>query len=165
MSAPGVTAFLRFAAKVAVAHVVTYFIAGSIAYQFLTKELYTGSNPLLASYMRTEADPALWSHVVTWFLPANLLRGVLMAAALYPFVGTLTSWALLKRFLSVSALYLIFGFWAAAGAVPGNLEGFVYLRPEFTARVHFIVQPEIIGQGLAFALWLAWWIGPRPARK
>lgn len=165
MSAAGITAFLRFAAKVAVAHAVTYFLAGSIAYQLLTKKLYTGPDPLFASYMRTEADPALWSHVMTWLLPANLLRGVLMAAALYPFLGMLTSWPLFKRFLSVSALYLIFGFWAAAGAVPGNLEGLVYLRPEFTVRVHFLVQPEIIGQGLAFGLWLAWWIAPRPARR
>jgi len=159
------TSFLRLAGKVAVAHAATYLIAGSIAYQLLTKQFYTGPDPLFGSYMRTETQPAVWSHVTTWFLPENLLRGVLMAAALYPFLGTLVSWPFLKRFLSISALYLVFGYWAAAGAVPGNLEGLVYLRPEFTPRVHLIVQPEIIGQGLLLGLWLAWWIAPRTARK
>jgi len=155
--------FLRFAVKVTVAHVVTYFVAGALAYQLLTKPFYVGPDAVFASFMRTEADPALWSHVMRWFLPGNMLRGILMALALFPFLDRLTSWPFGKRFLSLAGLYLIFGFWATAVAAPGTLEGMVYMRPEITPYAHVTVQPEIVVQGLAFTAWLAWWVAREPA--
>ena len=81
--------FLSFAGKVTAAHIITYFIAGAIAYPLLTQEFYVGPNPIFKVFIRTEAEPELWGHVVTWFLPAQFLRGFLMAAALYPFFNTL----------------------------------------------------------------------------
>ena len=35
--------FLNFAAKVTIAHVVSYFVVGAAAYQLLTKQFYEGS--------------------------------------------------------------------------------------------------------------------------
>jgi hypothetical protein len=154
--------FLIFAAKVTLAHVVTYFIAGALAYSLLTKQFYEGSNPIFATFMRTQAEPDLWSHVMTWFIPAQVLRGALIAAALYPLFDTLSAWSFSKRFFSIAALYLVLGFWAAAVAAPGNIEGLVYLRPTITPYAHLMVQPEIVAQGLALGLWMAWWMAPRP---
>jgi len=153
--------FTKFAGKVILAHVVTYFIVGSVAYQLITHELYVGENPIFAEFMRSQAEPELWSHVMIWFLPAQILRGLLIAGVLYPFFGTLMGWNLGKRWAAISGLYLVLGFWAAAVAAPGTIEGFVYLRPEITPVAQLKVQPEIILQGLLLGLWVAWWMKPR----
>jgi hypothetical protein len=147
--------FTIFAGKVTAAHVVTYFLAGVLAYSLLTKQYYTGPNPLFGCFMRTEAEPELWAHVVRWFLPAQILRGLLMAAVLYPLFDTLKTWTFGKRYLLIAGLYLVLGFWGATGAAPGTIEGMVYLRPFITPEVHLTVQPEIIGQGLALAFFIA----------
>ncbi|MBZ5545327.1 MAG: hypothetical protein LAO07_16870 [Acidobacteriia bacterium] len=144
-----------FSAKVVAAHVTTYFVAGAIFYQFLTKDFYTGPNPIFATFMRTEAEPDLWAHVMTWFLPAQILRGVLMAAVLYPLFDTLKTWSFGRRFLWIASVYLVFAFWSAAGAAPGTIEGMVYMRPPITGLVHLKVQPEIIFQGLGLAALIA----------
>ena len=152
--------FVNFALKVIIAHTVTYFIVGAIAYQVLTKPLYIGEHAVMSTFMRTEAEPEIWRHVMIWFLPAQVMRGLLMSLALFPFLDTLISWNLTKRFLAIAGVYLIFGFWASAVAAPGTIEGFVYLRPEFTLSVHLTVQPEIIIQGLLMNIWLAYWVRP-----
>jgi hypothetical protein len=147
--------FAIFTGKVTAAQVTTYFLAGVVFYQLLTKDFYTGPNPIFAVFMRTEAEPALWSHVVRWFLPAQILRGVLIAAALYPLFDVLKTWPFAKRFLLIANLYLVFGFWAATVAAPGTIEGMVYLRPFITPLVHLAVQPEIVIQGLGLAAIIA----------
>ena len=153
--------FSVFAGKVAAAHVLTYFVVGAIAYQFLTKDFYIGPDPIFKTFMRTEAEPDLWAHVMRWFLPAQILRGILIAAVLYPFFDTLSGWPFRKRFLAISGLYLVFGLWAAAGASPGSIEGMVYMRPFITPAVHLKVQPELVVQGLALSALVAWWMAPR----
>jgi len=85
-----------------------------------------------------------------------------MAAALYPFFNTLMNWSFKKRFLSISGLYIVLGFWATAVAAPGTIEGMVYMRPIFTPVVHLKVQPEILLQGLALGAIVAFWMGPPP---
>jgi hypothetical protein len=155
--------FFRFALKVVVAHTVSYFVVGSVAYLTLTREFYEGSRPLFAGFMRTPADPALWAHPMRWFLPAQVARGLILAAVIWPFVPTLRAWRLPRRAAALAGLYLGIGFWAAAVAAPGTLEGFVYLRPEIDLRAQLMVQPEILAQGSILAGWLAWWMGPRQA--
>ncbi|MCS7186199.1 MAG: hypothetical protein RMK89_04505 [Armatimonadota bacterium] len=154
--------FANFALKVVVTHTVTYFVVGAIAYQLLTKPLYIGEKAIMATFMRTEDEPELWRHVMVWFFPAQILRGLLMALALFPFLDTLISWNWKKRFLVIAGIYIIFGFWASAVAAPGTIEGFVYLRPEFTPSIHLTVQPEIVVQGLLMSSWLAHWVRPHP---
>ncbi len=152
---------LPFAVTVILAHTVTYLIVGATAYQLLTKPLYEGPDPVFANFMRSPADPELWRHAMMWFIPAQVLRGLLMALALYPFYDQLQEWDFGRRFLSLAGLYLIFGYWASAVAAPGTIDGLVYLRPEYTTRTHLMVQPEIIVQGLGLSAWVAWWIGRR----
>jgi hypothetical protein len=154
--------FLRFATKVTIAHVVSYFVVGAAAYQLLTKPFYEGEAAIFATFMRTPAEPELWRHAMTWFLPAQVLRGVLIAAVLYPFFDTLRVWGWAKRCLAISGLYLVLGFWASAVAAPGTIDGLVYLRPEITPHAHLLVQPEIVVQGLLLGAWVARWMGPRP---
>ena len=90
---------------------------------------------------------------------------ILIAAVLYPLYDILKAWSFLKRFLYVASLYLVLGFWAAAVAAPGRLEGMVYLRPFITPEVHLRVQPEIILQVLALALFISGAMMERPREQ
>lgn len=151
--------FFSFAAKVTIAHVVSYVLVGAAAYQFLTRQFYEGSNPVFSTFMRTPAEAELWKHTMTWFIPGQVLRGMLIAAVLYPFFDTLRAWGWGKRFLSISGLYLVLGYWASAVAAPGTIDGMIYLRPEITPYAHLMVQPEIVVQGLILGAWVARWMG------
>ena len=157
--------FVIFTGKVVVAHVVTYFILGALAYQLLTKQFYEGANPIFSAFMRTPAERHLWNHVLIWFIPGQILRGLLIAAVLYPFFDTLKQWGLRKRFLSIAGLYIVLGFWASTVAAPGTIDGTIYMRPEITPHTHLMVQPEIVGQGLALAAWVALWMAPKRRQK
>ena len=162
--------FAIFAAKIVAAQVTTYFLAGALFYPLLTKSYYVGPHPIFAVFLRTEADQELWPHVVNWFLPAEILRGFLVALVFYPLHGVLESWPFVRRFLYIAGLYLVLSFWAAGVAAPGTIEGMVYLRPFITPEVHLRVQPEMILQGVGLALFIAGAmmgparvISPRPA--
>ena len=153
--------FIVFAIKVIVAHVITYFIIGAISYPLLTKQFYVGPDPIFSTFMRTQANPTLWQHVMIWFIPGQVLRGFLIALVLYPFFDTLKYWGYWKRFLSISSLYIVLGFWAAAVAAPGTIDGTIYMRPEISQYAHLMVQPEILIQGLSSGLLIAWLMVPR----
>lgn len=148
--------FLSFAGRVTAAHVVTYIAVGVLAYVFLTGSFFDGSNELVTRVMRTPADPALWSHVTTWMLPFQVLRGLLIALVLYPFLPALRTWTYLKRATAVAGLYVVLGQWASTVAGSGTIEGWLILRPEFTAP-SIVVKAMIEGlvQGVALALWIA----------
>ena len=151
----GVRSTVSFVVLVAVAHAVTYLVVGAVAFAALTHVLYEGEEPLFGSYLRTPGETGLWTHVTTWFLPAQLLRGGLIGLALVPFLPSLRASSVAWRVLALAGLYLVIGFWAAAVAAPGNIEGLVYLRPEFDIETALLVQPEIIVQGVAMSLLVA----------
>lgn len=154
-----------FVVKIVAAQVTTCFLAGAVFYPLLTKPYYVGPNPIFAIFLRTEADRELWVHAVNWFLPAEILRGILIAAVFYPLYDVLKAWPFLKRLFYISSLYLVLGFWGATVAAPGTLEGMVYMRPFITPEVHLRVQPEIILQGLALALFIAGAMMEPPGKK
>lgn len=154
-----------FIGKVIVVHLVTYFIVGAVAYPLFTQQFYEGANPIFATFMRTPAEPKLWSHVMTWFVPGQILRGLLIGAVLYPLFETLKAWNFWRRFLSIAGLYLVLGFWASTVAAPGTIDGMIYMRPEITSYAHLMVQPEIIVQGLALGALLAWWMVRKSGEK
>jgi len=154
--------FTWFAVKVTVAQAVSYIVAGMIAYPLFTRQLFEGPSPLVAPLMRLPTEPELWSHVIKWMLPAQILRGVLMAGALYPFLSSLESWSFTKRFLSIASLYIVLGQWSSPVAGASTVEGWVILRPEFTTpQVILSVVPEGLIQGLGFGAWLARWLAPK----
>ncbi len=158
--------FVWFTGKVTVVQAVTYILAGILAYPLLTRQFFEGASPLLAPLMRLPSEPELWSHVTRWMLPAQILRGVLMAGALYPFLGTLQSWSFTKRCLSLAALYVVIGQWTSPVAGASTIEGWVILRPEFTTpQIVLSVIPEGLIQGLGFGAWLARWLAPKGSRS
>ncbi len=154
--------FTSFAVKVTVVQAITYIVAGIIAYPLFTRQFFEGPSPLLAPLLRLPSDPGLWGHVMRWMLPAQILRGILIAAALYPFLTTLQSWSYIKRFLSIASLYVVIGQWTSPVAGASTIEGWVILRPEFTTPYIVLnVIPEGLIQGLGFGGWLARWLAPK----
>lgn len=151
--------FILFATKVTVVQAVTYIAAGLIAYPLFTRQFFEGDNPLLAGFMRLPSEPELWGHVTRWMLPVQLLRGILLAGALYPFLATLQSWSFTKRFLSLASLYIVVGQWCSPVAGSSTIEGWLILLPEFTTPYIILnVIPEGVIQGLAFGAWLSRWL-------
>ena len=154
--------FTWFAVKVTVVQAVTYIVAGIIAYPLFTRQFFEGASPLLAPLMRLPSEPEQWSHVVRWMLPAQILRGILLAGALYPFLSALQSWSFAKRFLAMASLYIVIGQWSSPVAGASTIEGWLILRPEFTTpQVVLSVIPEGLIQGLGFGTWLARWLAPK----
>jgi hypothetical protein len=152
-----------FVLKVTVMSTAAYLVAGLIAYRFLTKRFYVGDDAIFAGFLRSEADPILWRHVMTWQFPMLLVRSMLISLVLLPFRATLSSFALRKRVLSLFGLFFVLLHLAAAAPSPSNLEGIVYMRPEFIGVVPFLLtQPEMILQSLLFAWGTGVWACARP---
>ena len=132
-----------------------------IAYPLLTKDFYIGENAVFSSFMVTQEDGELWNNVLVWILPGQLLRGILIGLAFYPFYSVLNSWTYQKRFLTIFSIYTIIGFWASTVAAPGTIDGMIYMRPEITLMTHFKVQPEILIQGLLLSAWISKLMKPK----
>jgi hypothetical protein len=139
--------FGRFAGRVTSCHLVTYFIAGVLAYTLLDYEaLFQTSG--FACLMRpissrwVAAGPAL-----------QVIRGLIFAVALYPFrsvflgggPGWLRLWGLLVGLAILST----------AGAAPGSVEGLIYTKIPLGSQL--IGLPEVLLQTLAFSLLVTVW--------
>jgi hypothetical protein len=147
-----------FALKVTVVSSVAYLVAGALAYQLLTKRFYVGDDAIFAGFLRSEANPSQWSHVMRWQFPMLLARGLLIALALLPFRDALNSFGLRKRVFVLFMIYFVLLHLAAAAPSPSNLEGIVYMRPELIGVGPFLLtQPEMIVQGLLFAFGVGVW--------
>ncbi len=144
--------FGRFWFRVTACHLVTYFIAGALAYTLFD---YRGlfESAALACFMKpvtsrwVAAGPAL-----------QVIRGLILAAALYPFRrvflgeprGWLKLWGLL---VGLSVL-------STAGPAPGSVEGFIYTQLPWAAHLRGL--PEVVLQNLGLAvLLIAWYKSPR----
>jgi hypothetical protein len=135
---------IRFVLVIIIAHTIAYLIAGGLAYQFITKELWEGEHPLLSQYLRTPGNEDLWTFAMTWQIPAQLLRSVLIALALLPLQTHLKEWSFSRRLLFFSILLFVTTHLSSAAPSPANIEGLVYMRPEFIQSGFLKMQVEMI---------------------
>ena len=148
---------LVFIAKSTVAYSLCYLIVGAIAYQLLTKQFYIGDDPVFAAYLRSEANPAEWSHTNAWIIQGVLFRALLISLVLLPFIDTLRQMRFIKRVSIVFALMFVLIHLAAAAPSPSNIEGLIYMKESLvSARAFLLTQPEMIAQCLLFAISLSW---------
>lgn len=148
--------FWSFALKLTTVHTVTYFIAGQVSFRTLLGPYVVGPKALTWYFK----DP---SDFVSWVLPDQILRGILLAIALYPFRQRIIELGTWRGGLAIAGVYLLVGQFACPGTSPGSLEGFVFTR--LPIDFQFAVLPEIIAQGLALGLLLSWWEGYRVGSK
>ena len=135
--------YIRFVIVVIAAHTIAYLFAGGIAYQLITKELWEGPNPILSLYLRTPGNSALWNYAMIWQMPGQLLRALLIGLVLLPIHSALKEFSGLKRFLFFSGLLFVLTHLSSAVPSPANIEGLVYMRPEFIQLGFFKMQPEM----------------------
>jgi hypothetical protein len=140
--------FSLFAMKVIAVHTTTYYIAGIISFHTILGQYVNGVKEL-AWYFKP------MSTFGPWVLPAELFRGVILAAAWYPMRKRFHELGTLYGGLAIAGIYLLVGQFGCPGTAPGAIEGFVYTR--LPVDFQFAVLPEIIGQGLALGLLVNWW--------
>jgi hypothetical protein len=134
---------------------------GSVAFLLFSKGLYAGEDALYADFIRDPENPAQWIHVTRWFWIGQTIKGILMGMALLPFYFALMQMKRSKRFLVLTGIYLVFGFWSSAVAAPGTIEGLIYLKPDIGVWGHLFIQPQIILQGIIISGWMALWMGKK----
>ena len=139
--------FRQFVGRVTSSHLVTYFVAGMLAYSlfdyralFQTEVFSCLMRPTSSRWVA--AGPAL-----------QVFRGLIFALALYPFRSVFLSgrhgWLKLWGLLTGLAIF------STAGAAPGSVEGMIYTK--IPIGYHLLGLPEVLLQTLAFSLLLNAW--------
>lgn len=151
--------YLHFVLTVIVLHVLTYIVAGTLAYAFIYESAIAAGD--FDPTMRSPDNPQEWAHVTTWLFPAEILRGLLMGAALCPFLRTLMGWRISSRFWTLLGLLIVFSVWSATMPAPGSIEGWVYLRPGVGPKLPnpLLGYLEVPAQLGIFSFLVSWRIG------
>ncbi len=147
------TGFGRFFLRVTACHMVTYFLAGVLAFYLADYERLFASEHLACYMLPTSSK---------WVAAGPLLqvfRGLVFALCLFPFRrvfleerrGWLKLWGLLVGLVILST----------AGPAPGSIEGMIYTK--IPVRQQILGLHETLGQTLAFSLLLVLWYR-RPGR-
>lgn len=121
--------YVLFAAGFTAIHAAAYVLAGVVALA-ISKDLYAEKDRVL-DFLHDMSDPSESRHVQRTFLPAQLVRGLLLAVVLFPVLGALgeMSFALRATFLaSLTFVYL-----EVASSIPfsTNIEGYVYMKARY----------------------------------
>ena len=148
------TSFGQFFWRVSACHIVTYMIAGMLAYTiFDYKTLFeTGT---LASFMRPISSPWVAAG------PAlQIFRGLIFAIVLYPFRHVFLEEK--RGWLKLWGLFVGLAILSTAGPTPGSVEGLLYTKVPLLGHLRGL--PEVVLQTLALSVLLtAWYRAPRKA--
>ena len=139
--------FVTFTWRITAAHVITYFIAGILAfYLFNYAEVFAEGD--MAVLMKPMDSP--------WVMAGpglNIFRGILFSLVLWPFkrvfleekMGWLKLWGL---FLGLAIL-------GTTGPAPGSFEGIIYTNHDVLGQI--IGLREVVFQTLLFSMILYFW--------
>ncbi len=135
-----------------ICHLISYFIVSIPYYHFVMKDFYNGSDPVFQKFLITENQHILWHEAMNEVIPIQL-----MSAFLYSILLLLVfDWLKDQTYFR----FLFFIFWTkgivggiiSASPAPGNLEGILFLSPEITLKIHFLVLIEILLQAILVSL-------------
>ncbi len=139
--------FVTFTWRITAAHVITYFIAGIIAFNLFnyTEAFGTGD---MAVLMKPVDSP--WVMAGT---ALNIFRGILFGIVLWPFRTVLleTKYGWLYLF----GLFLGLAILGTSGPAPGSFEGMIYTN--FPVLDQIIGLRETVFQTLLFSLVVFFW--------
>jgi hypothetical protein len=151
---------LELTLKTIVAHSLTYFVMGALAFSLLD---YAGSyiTGALAGYMRPTSDR--WVMAGPLFQP---IRGIIFALAFYPLrsvlFGKKNGWLIMWWTL------VALGILSTFGPAPASIEGIIYTQLPFPTWSSYaeIVPQAFLLSGLLFywvqhpeKKWLTWVLG------
>jgi hypothetical protein len=139
--------FLRFLALVTASHLVTYFVAGILAYSLVD----------YATLFQSEGFSCLMRPLDSKWIAAGpglqVIRGLIFALALYPFRSVFL--ADRRGWLKLWGLLVGLAIFSTAGAAPGSVEGMIYTKIPISSQLRGL--PEILLQTLAFSVLLIAW--------
>jgi hypothetical protein len=149
--------FVIFSLIFTVIHTIAYTLAGMIALK-VSKDLYEDKQRVI-DYMRDMSVKEESKHVEKWFLPAQLVRGILMSVVLYPILGMLGGISFMMRALFLGGLMFIYTDFACAVPFPHNIEGFVYMKPRYIqGKVSGKLYLEMLIYSVIFGLAASWFL-------
>jgi hypothetical protein len=139
--------FLTFTWRVTAAHVITYFIAGILAFNLFNYAEVFGTGDM-AVLMKPVDSP--WVMAGT---ALNIFRGILFGIILWPFrtviLETKYGW------LYLFGLFLGLAILGTSGPAPGSFEGMIYTN--FPVLDQIIGLRETVFQTLLFSLTVYFW--------
>jgi len=138
--------FARFCGRLTVAHLFSYVLVGGASYMLIMRHCW-GNIPATAG-LRDLTSP----HVQFWIWPAQLFRGLVLAAVFYPLRGTLVK---MGRLGGLFVAGVMIGIGCLAG-FNGLIEDLIFYR-NVSLYLYYIHIPEILGQTLLFGYLLLWW--------
>ena len=147
--------YLIFILGFTLIHMAAYTIAGALTLK-ISKEVYEGKSRLMI-YLRDMSDEQERGHVQTMFLPAQLLRGILMSLVLLPILPALGELSFVLRSTFLGGLAFIFTHLSSASPCPDNIEGYVYMKERYFNKSTFLkFQGEMLLYSVVFASFTAW---------
>ncbi|MDG6222058.1 MAG: hypothetical protein IAX21_08105 [Candidatus Bathyarchaeota archaeon] len=149
--------YIMFSFWFIVIHTGAYTIAGMIALK-ISGNLYEEKNRVM-DYLRNMSDEKESKHVNKYFIPAQLIRGLLLSVVLYPILGLLGEITFPLRFAFLSGLMFIYTDFASAIPFSNNIEGFVYMKKRYLKMDSFWkLYLETIMYSLIFGFLAAWYL-------
>lgn len=142
--------FLKFAGIVMVTMVVTYFVAGLVARFGLGGHEFYPPSPTAISYLRDPAAPGMALKI--W--PAQALRGLLFAIALFPLRKRFLEFGIWMGGLVFGGIVFVVGYIAASG---GMIEHFIWFN-EYPIKFAIITFIEILIQVVIMGPWTVAWM-------
>ncbi len=128
--------YLVFSLWFTLIHVLSYTLAGVLALR-ISKDIYEGRSRLM-DYLRDMSDEKESKHVQKWFIPGQILRGILMSIILYPILAPLGELSFGIRFLFFIGLMFIYTHLSSVAPCSDNIEGLIYLKERYINRTLFL---------------------------
>lgn len=127
--------YFLFSLRFTFFHVLSYTIAGMLALR-ISKDIYDGKSRLM-DYLRDMSDEKESKNVRKWFIPGQILRGILLSIILYPILVPLGEMSFGLRFLFFAGLMFVYTHVACAAPCPDNIEGLIYIKERYIKKLSF----------------------------
>ncbi|MFO7953146.1 MAG: hypothetical protein R6U91_10155 [Bacillota bacterium] len=128
--------YLVFSLWFTLIHVLSYTIAGVLVLR-ISKEIYEGKSRLM-DYLRDMSVEKESKHVQNWFIPGQIVRGILLSIILYPILVPLGELSFGMRFLFFTGLMFVYTHMACAAPCPDNIEGLIYMKERYIDKSSFL---------------------------
>jgi hypothetical protein len=150
--------YLTFSALFIVSHIVAYFFAGAVTYPLFYKPLHGGEGSLYGAFLRDMNDPSEARRQMALLVPAQVVRGLLMALVLLPVLGFLGEQSFAIQFAFMAGLMFVYTDLGAAVPFSNTIEGIVYMKPRFIREAFVKTQVESILYSVTMGLAAAWFL-------
>ena len=145
---------LKFIFYFTLSHIIAYTTAGVIALK-ISKDIYE-SKSRHCDFLRDMGDENETRHVQKYFLPAQIIRGIMMAAVLLPILDTILAFDFVTMIIFFSGLMFVYTHFAAVSPFIDNIEGFVYFKNKYLQKKEFLkFQFEMILYSILFGILLS----------